>query len=343
MKSVKFALYLFVVLFCFSSCATTINVKFQRPAKLDLNGAKTIAVLPIKPYQFKSSADVMVFVLEYVFLDYDKCNPDEKRCIDQLKYDIEEGLARSPYITLVHSAEVENAIKNHYTNPADVYFTGEVTDFYIKDNVHNVRIPVDHYTIDEEGNKIKRTEYQYVENFSRSVSLSLRYQIVDSYSAKVLATSSIDLYDSSIEYEHKRDLPSAYSILKYDLSNAANKILKELQPYTVTKSITLLKDKSKNPDMKNADKLASSNYLVESYNEFYRIYEETGLFEAGYNAAVLKEAMGMLSEAQNMMNDLYNKTKDKRAYDALIDINNEIYQANKLKNQIEEKDEILDF
>ena len=93
--------------------------------------------------------------------------------------------------------------------------------------------------------------------------------------------------------------------------------------------------------MKNADKLAKKNCITESYDEFIRIYRETELFEAGYNAAVLQLALGNLNTAKEIMEELYNKSFDKRALDALSDINNEIYQAQRLKNQIEKQDEYL--
>ena len=65
------------------------------------------------------------------------------------------------------------------------------------------------------------------------------------------------------------------------------------------------------------------------------------LVEAGYNAAVLQLALGNLNTAKEIMEELYNKSFDKRAVDALSDINNEIYQAQRLKNQIEKQDEYL--
>ena len=43
------------------------------------------------------------------------------------------------------------------------------------------------------------------------------------------------------------------------------------------------------------------------------------------------------------MEELYIKTHDQRAIEALSDINNEITQAQRLKNQIEQKEEYLDF
>lgn len=327
----------------FISCATTLTVQVKRPAQLDLNGAKTIAVLPFRPYQIKSSTDAFSFIIETLFLDYDKCNPDEKKCLDRLKNEIENSLSKSPYISLINSSEVQRAVKNNYLNPADVYLTGEVIDFYINDIPHKTKYPVDYYDIDEEGNKKKRTEYKEKTEYSRSVRLEFVYQVVDSSNGKVISHKSADISSESSYYDRKSELPSAYSILENKIVNLAIKILQELQPYTVNKSIKLLKDKSKNPDMKNADKLAKKNFIEESYNEFIRIYKETELFEAGYNAAALQLALGKLNVAKDMMEELYEKTHDQRALNALSDINNEIFLAQRLKNQIENKQEFLDF
>lgn len=341
----KFLKSLFIILFftLFISCATTLTVQVKRPAQLDLNGAKTIAVLPFIPYQIKNSSDVFSFIIETIFLDYDKCSPDEKNCLNRLKNEIETALSKSPYISLINSSEVQRAIKNNYLNPADVYLTGEVTNFFINDITHKTKVPVTYYDTDEEGNKKKRTEYEEKIEFSRNVKLELVYQVVDSSTGKVISHKSADISKESLYYDKKSELPSAYSIVEYKIIDLAKKIMQDLQPYTINKSIKLLKDKSKNPDMKNADKLAKKNFIEQSYNEFVRIYRETELFEAGYNAAVLQLALGKLSSAKEMMEEIYNKFLDQRAMNALVDINNEIYQAQKLRNQIENHDEFLDF
>ena len=277
MKRIK---YCFIILFVclFISCATTLNVQVKRPAKLELNGAKTIAVLPFSPYQIKNSADAFSFIIDTFFLDYNKCSPDEKKCLDKLKNEIEIALSKSPYISLINSLEVQSAIKNNYLNPADVYLTGEVINFFIDDITHKTKVPVDYYDIDEEGNKKKRTEYKEKIEFSRNVKLELVYQVVDSSTGIVISYKSADISKETGYYDKKSELPSAYSVLEYKIIDLAKKILQELQPYMVNKSIKLLKDKSKNPDMKNADKLAKKNCITESYNEFIRIYRETELF-----------------------------------------------------------------
>ena len=114
----------------------------------------------------------------------------------------------------------------------------------------------------------------------------------------------------------------------------------ELQPYTITKSIKLLetktKDKGLKERMKAADELAKNSMLEKASTEFQNIYKETGLVEAGYNAAILQEALGNLSKAETMMTEVYNANPDSRVAKGLADIQYEISQANRLKQQINE-------
>ena len=90
--------------------------------------------------------------------------------------------------------------------------------------------------------------------------------------------------------------------------------------------------------MKAADELAESSMLTKASDEFQKIYEETGLVEAGYNAAILQEALGNLSKAERMMTEVYNANPDSRVAKGLADIQYEINQANRLKKQINESE-----
>lgn len=96
--------------------------------------------------------------------------------------------------------------------------------------------------------------------------------------------------------------------------------------------MTLL-DVKKNEDMEYANKLADKGYYQDSYNEFMRIYNETGLMEAGYNAAVVLEAMGRFVEAQRLMTQVYDNSWDKRAKKELDSINDEISKQKKFNDQ----------
>ncbi|WP_022931619.1 hypothetical protein [Treponema bryantii] len=338
-KSIRISGLLFLIfinLFLFS-CATTVNVNLTRPAQLDLNGARTIAVLPFKPYyyykEYETSlgTEILINTFYQIFKIKDA---DEQLIIDSLYSQIEHGLINSPYIKLVSSDSVEKALRKGSLNPADVYLTGEVSYFSVNDRKYDERKLVRAASGD------RAAEYQIVHYWKREVDFNFRYQIVDSSNDKVIAVNEYRCSDSSYRYEYKGDLPSAYSIIESYIRNCSKKILKELQPYTVTKSITLLecktKDKALKDRMKAADELAENAMLAKASDEFQKIYKETGLVEAGYNAAILQEAMGNLSKAEKMMTEVYNANPDSRVGKGLADIQYEINQANRLKKQINE-------
>lgn len=328
-----------------TSCATSVGFRITRPAELDLNGAKTIAVLPFKPYAYYNSiegANGVDVAIRTFFQALDKSGPDEQRAINYLHNYIEEGLSSSPYIKVVSADSVQVALKEGYINPADVYLTGEIINYYVTEKKSLEKIKVS----DADPETGKKAEYIFEDRFSRYVEFDYRYMIIDSATEKVISSKKTTIHLTSSKYNYQRDLPSAYSIIQSSLASQGNQILRELQPYVITKSVRLIEDKSKDKElhkqMKNAHKLAKDGHTTDSYNEFTRIYKETDLFEAGYNAALLQEALGNLSTAEKLMSALYEKNRDSRAANALDDIRYEIRQAKRLKSQTEEKELTLD-
>ena len=335
----RISFYSIIICFCFMflSCATTVNVKLTRPAHLDLNGARTIAILPIKPcayYKEYNTSLGMEILINSFYQIFDIRDPDEQLAIDSLRTQIERGLLDSPYIKLVSSDAVENAKRKGYLNPADVYLTGEVTYFDVSDSKSEERKLVKAAKGDQ------KAEYEIVRYWKRTAYFNFKYQVVDSSTDKVISFDEIRMEETSSRYESKSSLPGTYSLLESDIRYAAKRILQELQPYVVTKSIKLLEVKTKDKDlkarMKAADELAENNQINTASAEFQKIYEETGIVEAGYNAAILQEALGNLSIAETMMEKVYLQNPDSRVAKGLSDIRNEINMANRLKNQINE-------
>ena len=340
MKKIHLAFVALIsLLFTLVSCATTVNVNLTRPANLDLNGAKTIAVLPIKPYAYYREYDTSLgteILINTFYQMFEITDPDEDAAIRALQGTIESGLMQSPYISLVSAAEVLRAQNKGYINPADVYLTGEIAYFNIDDSITETKKKVK----EAEGNR--KAEYEFIKTWNRKVECIFRYQVVDSGTNKVLSYREISCNDEVHNYEHKRDLPSAYSIIESEVKYAGRKILKELQPYVVTKSIKLLQTKTKDKELKErfkaAEKLADNGLVKESSAAFTKIYNETDLVEAGYNAAILQEALGNLSVAEKMMIEVYNKNPDNRVAKGLSDIRYEIQQAERLNKQISSSD-----
>lgn len=335
----RISFYSIIICFCFMflSCATTVNVKLTRPAHLDLNGARTIAILPIKPcayYKEYNTSLGMEILINSFYQIFDIRDPDEQLAIDSLRTQIERGLLDSPYIKLVSSDAVENAKRKGYLNPADVYLTGEVTYFDVSDSKSEERKLV------KAAKEDQKAEYEIVRYWKRTAYFNFKYQVVDSSTDKVISFDEIRMEETSSRYESKSSLPGTYTLLESDIRYAAKRILQELQPYVVTKSIKLLEVKTKDKElkarMKAADELAENNQINTASAEFQKIYEETGIVEAGYNAAILQEALGNLSIAETMMEKVYLQNPDSRVAKGLSDIRNEINMANRLKNQINE-------
>jgi len=342
---VAFISVLSVLILLCTSCATSLNLRITRPAKLDLNGARTIAVLPFKPGKYYHDYDTTLgkqILLDAFYEIFDIKDPDEQLAIDTLYSKIENGLYNSPYIKLVSAESVQTAIKKGTLNPADVYLTGEVSYFTVKDR------NIEERELVKPANGDEKAEYSIVHYWVRDAMFTFKYQIVDSSSNTIISSNEIRINESSDKYESKRELPRAYNVIEDELKDAANGILRELQPYKITKTIYLLeakklKDKELKKRMKAADKMASDLMPEKASEEFQKIYEETGLFEAGYNASLLQEAAGNLAVAEKMMSDLFNATMDKRAHKTLEDIQYEIRQENRLKKQVNRTDESDDL
>ncbi len=298
MKLKKTLITSFVIASAFiaTSCATSFSMRIQRAADVDLNGAKSITVSAIVPPSGKSVR-----------------SDDISDVIDYLQTNLEQKLYDSGYYQVVD--------KRDRRNIPDVYFDSSITKFKVEDNRQTNK------TKDEDDNEI--ITYSY----NRRVDLEISYKYVDSETNKVIESKTFSANRSSNYAEDPRDLPVPFNMIKSDLDSFITKIMKQIEPYYEDKTFTLLKDKSKNEEFKIADGLAKKGFYEEALEGFTAVYESTEMFEAGYNAAILMEALGYLDKAEESMNNLYIVYGNKKALSALKDIRTEKAKAAKLQRQ----------
>lgn len=308
-----------------ASCATSVPVTVTRPAELDLHGAKTVSVLPFqisddKDLQHTNSSFVNVLLaLDYLLRDDDK---NEVECANYLSTQLTSKLSESTYLTLVDADVVKTALAKGKKAPVDVYLTGKISNFK--------------YGVDDKDVKEKEDDEEfYVTYYSRWVRATIVYEVVDSKTNQIIAYREKEINQKSTEQKKYNDVPSVFSTVKNDLNQLTTQIMKEIQPYQETKYLSLLKDKTKNPELKLANSLAKEGMVVESRQKYYAVYKSENNFEAGYNAAKLLQAEGKLEESKKLMTELVNKFGDKRAISGLRDIQYEIDQSAKLQNQLE--------
>ena len=302
----------------FMSCATSVAAKVMRPAELDLQGAETIAVLPFsESYRSTYYNSGRLNALELISSKSRGSDQDSKTkqaVCDYISNALEEGLAGQSFYNLQNSTLVRMNLEQGKPSPADLYITGYISQYR------------DDLTVDESDDADKSTACQ------RDVNMTIVYQIVDAETGTVVHRDS-EMFSERDSQSTVDELKTATELLKGSLDSFVDGLLKKIQPYEEKVYYTLMADKTKNPDMKEAEKLAKKGFVSEAEEMFSRIYEDTGNPAAGYNAAILLEAQGDLYAARDLMEKVFQQTEDKKAKKALDNINSEIESAKRLNNQ----------
>lgn len=301
-----------------TGCATTVTYKVDRPADLDLNGARSIAIesVIVPSYSRYSSKGDDVVVAQYI------------------ENTLAKRINQGGYYTVYTS-------RDRRSN-ADVYFDAEIVVFEVNDSSRQVKVENPNYIplqpgerrVEKRGSNINTTEkYIYETRYTRKVHFVMKYSFINGINDKTIATKQCEFTKSSSETTDKSSLSDPIDLLRYDLNCLVDDVLYAIQPYQETCSVTLLEDETKSEDMKQADKLADKGQLVDSYRIFKRVYDQSGYFVAGYNAALLQLAMGNLSQAKAEMQDVYKASGDQRARDYIDYIDKEIQSAQRLQKQ----------
>ena len=316
----SFILLIVVAAICLCSCATQVKVVVDRPAELNMNGANSIAILPIQANE-PEKTETINFLGFFSITRKTSTPSTREQLADYLTNSLTTKLLSTSYYQVVDSAMVEGALKAGNKPPVDVYLTGSINQFNTKVTSEVVE--------NEDGTT---TVY-----YKRTADVSVNYRIIDATTGAIVAMRKADYSRTSSSDTDEYKLPSAYDLLTGELDRLASKIMKEVQPYQETMYLSLLKDKTKDPDFAEADQYAKNGAIELSYEKFQAIYDKTGYYEAGYNAAILLQALGKLEDARDAMKALVAKTGDKKAISALAAINREIASAEKFKQQQADK------
>ena len=318
----SFVLLIAAAAICLCSCATQVRVVVDRPAELNMNGANSIAILPIQANEPEKTETINFLGFFSITTTKKNTEPSPREQLaEYLTNSLTSKLLTTSYYQVVDSAMVESALKAGNKPPVDVYLTGSINQFNTK---------VSSEVIESEDGST--TIY-----YKRTADISVTYRIIDATTGEIVAMRKADYSRTSSSDTDEYKLPSAYDLLTRELDGLASKIMKEVQPYQETMYLSLLKDKTKDPEFAEADQYAKNGAIQLSYEKFQAIYDKTGYYEAGYNAAILLQALGRLEDARDAMQALVAKTGDKKAINALTAINREISSAEKFKKQQADK------
>ena len=309
-KTFAFVLSAFILLALFAACTTTVSGEFERPAGLDMNGARSVAVLDFR-VQDNWKHDIWNGRNNYYRKEREK-----EQIADYLATNLQKRIAKEGYLSLASPIEAEKALLNRSTPPCDAYVSGSITNY--EDRIE--------HRVKEDDDGKERVFY------TRRVSFTITYSILDAASGKELGYKKFNASGSSYESERRRDLPDPISLVRSDLDRSLREMTRYISPYKEREYYSLIKDK-KNPTMEKAYKLASDGDLSQARGIYSEYFEASGSYKAGYNAAMILQAQGKLDEAKKLLDDVYQRNPDGKIKNALRNLNSELDYADRLKIQ----------
>ena len=219
---------------------------------------------------------VMPFENNYTSQQYDLANYLTDEAVNRI--------SETGHFTVISASQVEDLRRRgeNLANHVDVLLTGKILNVESKDG--------------------SSTSTKGVITFTREVKLEISYSLEQARDGIVIGKETKN--GSRGDSNSSRDgLNSVREMLRQ--TNVLAGIAKNLAPYTVNESRTLMGDKTQGKDLNNRMKIASDqvkgkNYKI-AYNMYMGIYEEYESFSAIYNASIMQEALGDIPAAIKLM------------------------------------------
>jgi TolB-like protein len=272
-----------------SGCATTVDLKVQRPPTLNTAGIKRIAIMPFEAVSH------------------------DRLYREMAQYATSAATSKIHainYFTLVDSSEIERLRRNNQSieNYADALFIGRITRLESRDGT----------SLGQYKNKEGETVYYTI--YERNVEIEFNYSIMRSRDGSLIGPVSKRGSNSSSS-QNIGEVRSTTDLLRSIVDRQLSLLGHDIAPYTVTESRTLAKDTSKDKVLQAEMKDALAQVKAGSYRialeAYLGIYERYSSFAAAENASILYEAFGDTQTAANFMQRVFEETGNFRAREVL--------------------------
>jgi len=305
--------YLTVAAACllFASCATTLAVDVEQPAKLNLNGAKTISILP-----FQATPQEYFSVQGFFSVTSSRIDSDERQIVNSITRNVQNSILESNYLTVVDSRTVESAIENSAEIPCDVYLTGSLENY-------NTSVDREYRTMDD------GTENVY---YNRAISFNIVYSVIDAKTNSIISSDSFRVFETSTFSDDYDDIPSPLDLVSDKIEEFAQEVRDNIQPHMTTRYISLMEDKE-DPLCVSANEAAKNGDLDRALSLYSESYVDSDNYKAGYNAGLVLNAQGKFQEAVDLLTDVYETSGDKKVFTALKSAKSDLEATEKTKQQ----------
>ena len=364
-KLTKLIIALIVVIVSLSSCSTTIPLLTLVPAKVDVSGYKTIAVMSTQDnarwsrpsfwnsfIPIKSVDPIYMFSLSLMTsLDFGASDTIVNAATDMITKAVDTGISykvidpklTDAYVTVGKSNN--NLRKILMENGVDAILKTEITYLYYDEYISQDTEWLS--SKDKNGNTYYRKNFYLVQQYG----ISIAYTLTDVENNKIIATDtfSSDVREERTRIGHTEDASDRFYEDHYSIKSASRLIRNlikeftdafraELSPHYVTEYFRFFPNKPKEKRLESAyDALDDENWNV-ALRKFADEYARSGNANAGLNAAILYFANGDVETALDLTQKVYKKTGNSDALDLyyrFTSINDRENAANRQINSTE--------
>jgi hypothetical protein len=322
MRRVVYGLLILILLGFGFGCSTSIPVTVTKPAEINMSGNRVIAVLdfryPVKDKTISGKDLLQWAISKLTGLNIPKELNVEQRVAEYTTSQVILTLLNTGYFQLVSPQEVAQAMQGGISSSTTAVDIGKAVkaqaivngDLYLleaKDKEWSEERTVTDASTGQE-------QTVTVPMISRTVSVGMSYQVVNTATGNVVASRSFESQTSTErELENKQDLPDVEDMYTSLIDDFMPKMAKQLAPYQVREHRTLMRDKTKDPRMEQADSLVKGRVYDSALEIFLDVWQQNGNVAAGFNAAILYEVTGQLDMAISQMKSVVDRTAEKKA------------------------------
>jgi hypothetical protein len=303
----------------FSSCATRLSVQVMKPAEINMAGARKIAILDFDyPRQNKADNFFSLLILSMTGQLNERTDTPESRVAVSATNKMTQALISTNYFTIVNYRDIVNkmssspiadvsAIAIGKNSGVEAIIIGEITEM---SRSYNDWSEVEKIKDSKTGVIQQKTVY-YV---TARTTFGMTYLIISAKTGEVMAKKSFsDFVDQKAKQSERKNLASIEAQCEPMLNNWIPQITTQIAPYMVREYRTLVEDKAKNPNMKEAKKLFTSRAYDKALAIYLDVWEKTQNSAAGIDAAIMYDTLGRIDDAVTQIDAVVNATSDKAA------------------------------
>jgi len=331
-----------------AGCSTSVAFDVVKPAEVNMSQYRTLGILEF-------SADESATFSRSGYILFNQLLRDERESgytgtlsyevADYLTDSVTRTLEHTDYFTVVPSFRLRPVLSAQQYGPnqsqtlqdtfgIDALIIGAVEDMdFDEDYVTRVE-----KVWDEETESMVEV---YAEYLVQEVELSVSYSVVAVEDGRILATKRLNgsrvretKVPSDPEEQELFTAPKLFPLYQQIIQGFMPEIRNQLAPSFVREHRTLAKDKMDDPRMEEAEELVKQDQYSRALSLYLNIWYENGNYAAGYNAAILYEVMGEMDKAVSMMQEVFSKTGNQKAYSAYNRLVQERKEFEKAQEQL---------